>query len=129
MAGTERERLLAAFDSNWITTLGPEVDGFEADVVAFTGAEAAVALASGTAALHLALLMAGVGPGDEVWVSTLTFAAPANAARYLGASLRFVDSERETWNMDPDLLAAALEEAAEGDRLPAAVVVVDVYGQ
>lgn len=129
MAGTERERLVAAFDSNWITTLGAEVDGFESDVVSFTGAEAAVALSSGTAALHLALLLAGVGPGDEVWVSSLTFAAPANAATYLGASLRFVDSERETWNMDPDLLASALVDAAAEERLPKAVVVVDVYGQ
>lgn len=129
MSGDERERLLAAFDSNWITTLGAEVDGFEADVVAFTGAEAAVALTSGTAALHLALLLHGVGPGDEVWVSTFTFIAPANAARYVGASLRFVDSERETWNMDPDLLAEALADAARAGRLPAAVIAVDLYGQ
>lgn len=129
MSGDERERLIAAFDSNWITTLGAEVDGFEADAVAFTGAEAAVALASGTSALHLALLLHGVGPGDEVWVSDLTFVAPANAVRYVGAELRFVDSERETWNMDPDLLAAALDEAAGEGRLPAAVVVVDLYGQ
>lgn len=129
MSGNERDRLLAAFDSNWITTLGAEVDGFEQDVVEFCGAEAAVALASGTAALHLALLMLGVGPGDEVWVSTLTFVAPANAARYLGASVRFVDSERETWNMDPVLLEEALAAAADKGRLPRAVVVVDVYGQ
>ena len=109
--------------------LGPEVDGFEADVAAFCGAEAAVALSSGTAALHLALLLLGVGPSDEVWVSTLTFVAPANAVRYVGAGLRFVDSEAQTWNMDPDLLAEALERAAAADRLPAAVVVVDIYGQ
>ena len=94
MSGSERERLLQAFDSNWITTMGAAVDGFEADVVAFTGAEAAVALASGTAALHLALVVAGVRAGDEVWVSTLTFAAPANAVVYTGASLRFIDSDR-----------------------------------
>lgn len=129
MRGDERERLLAAFDSNWITTMGAEVDGFEADVVAFTGADAAVALASGTAALHLALLLEGVGPGDEVWVSTFTFIAPANAVRYVGASLRLIDSERATWNMDPDLLADALELAAVQDRLPAAVIGVDLYGQ
>lgn len=129
MSGDERERLLAAFDSNWITTMGTEVDGFEADVVAYTGAEAAVALASGTAALHLALLLHGVGPGDEVWVSSFTFVAPANAVRYVGASLRFIDSDRATWNMDPELLAAALDEAAAQDRLPAAVIGVDLYGQ
>lgn len=129
MSGSERERLIAAFDSNWITTLGAEVDGFEADVVEFCGAEAAVALSSGTAALHLALLLHGIGQGDEVWVSTLTFVAPANAVRYVGASLRFVDSETETWNMDPDLLESALADAAVSDRLPKAVIVVDIYGQ
>ncbi len=129
MSGSERERLVAAFDSNWITTLGAEVDGFEADVVEFTGAPAALALSSGTAALHLALVVAGVRTGDEVWVSSLTFAAPAFAVTYVGASLRFVDSETETWNMDPDLLADALERAAAEGRLPAAVIVVDLYGQ
>lgn len=129
MSGTERARLIDAFDSNWITTLGAEVDGFEADVCEFTGAEAAVALASGTAALHLALLLAGVGPGDEVLVSSLTFAAPANAVTYVGAVPVFVDCERDTWNMDPELLEATLAERAAADRLPAAVVVVDLYGQ
>jgi pyridoxal phosphate-dependent aminotransferase EpsN len=129
MSHDERERLLDAFDSNWITTMGAEVDGFEADVVAFSGAEAAVALASGTAALHLALMLHGVSAGDEVWVSDFTFVAPANAACYLGASLRFIDSERETWNMDPDLLAEELDRASHDGRLPAAVVVVDLYGQ
>jgi dTDP-4-amino-4,6-dideoxygalactose transaminase len=129
MSGDERGRLIAAFDSNWITTLGAEVDGFEADVVEFTGVEAAVALSSGTAALHLALLLHGIGPGDEVWVSDLTFIAPANAVRYVGADLRFIDSERETWNMDPDLLADALAEAATAGRLPKAVIAVDLYGQ
>ncbi len=129
MSGDERDRLLGAFDSNWITTMGSEVDGFEADVAALCGAEAAVALASGTAALHLALLHTGAGPGDEVWVSDLTFAAPANAVAYVGASLRLVDSERQTWNIDPDVLDDALERAAAAGRLPAAVVVVDIYGQ
>lgn len=129
MSTADRERLVAAFDSNWITTMGSEVDGFEADVVSAFGVEAAVALSSGTAALHLALLLNDVQAGDEVWVSTLTFIAPANAARYLGARLRFIDSERTTWNMDPDLLADALGRAAAEDRLPAAVIVVDLYGQ
>ena len=125
----ERAALLRAFDSNWITTLGPEVDGFERDICEATGAEAAVALASGTAALHLALLLAEVGADDEVWVSTFTFVAPANAVRYLGASLRFIDSETETWNMDPALVEEALTAAAARDRLPKAIIVVDLYGQ
>ena len=126
---SERDALLRAFDSNWITPLGPEVDAFEAEVCEFTAAPAAAALDSGTAALHLALLLAGVGEGDEVWVSTLTFVAPANAVRYTGAGLRFIDSERETWGMDPDLLEEALATAATAGRLPAAVIVVDIYGQ
>ena len=129
MSGDERERLLSAFDSNWITTLGAEVDGFEREMVQYTGTPAAVALSSSTATLHLALLLAGVGAGDEVWVSPFTFAAPANTVRYTGADLRFVDSERSTWNLDPLLLEEALAEAAAHDRLPRAVVSVDLYGQ
>lgn len=129
MSGDERERLLAAFDSNWITTMGSEVDGFEADVAALCGAEAAVALSSGTAALHLALLHVGAGPGDEVWVSDLTFAAPVNAIAYVGARPRLIDCERITWNLDPDVLAVSLDLAAAAGRLPRAVVVVDLYGQ
>ncbi|MCB1256844.1 MAG: aminotransferase class I/II-fold pyridoxal phosphate-dependent enzyme [Microthrixaceae bacterium] len=125
----ERKAVMRAFDSNWITTLGPEVDAFEAEVCALTGAPSAAALSSATAALHLALAMSDVGPGDEVWVSTLTFVAPVNAVKYLGASLRFIDSEPETWNMDPELLASELTAAAEQDRLPKAVVAVDLYGQ
>ncbi len=121
----ERALLLDAFDSNWITPLGPHVDAFERELVEYTGAAACAALHSGTAALHLALLLAGVGEGDEVVVPSLTFIAPASACRYVGASLRFVDSERETWNMDPDLLEATLSSG----RPPAAVIVVDLYGQ
>ncbi len=106
----EREALLRAFDSNWITPLGPEVNAFEAEICEFTGAEAAAALASGTAALHLSLLLAGVGAGDEVWVSTFTFVAPANAVRYVGADLRFIDSEldllgRRELNLDTESVA------------------------
>ncbi len=125
MGGTERDRLIAAFDSNWIAPLGPEVDGFEADVCDLTGSQAAAAVVSGTAALHLALLLLGVGEGDEVIVPTLTFVAPANAVAYVGARPRFVDVERETWNMDPDLL----DEALSTGPTPAAVIVVDIYGQ
>jgi pyridoxal phosphate-dependent aminotransferase EpsN len=89
----------------------------------------AVALSSGTAALHLALAVLGVGAGDEVWCSTLTFAATANAVRYLGATPVFVDSDRASWNMDPGLLAEALDEAARRGALPKAVIAVDLYGQ
>lgn len=126
---TERDAVMRAFDSNWITTLGPEVDAFEAEVAEFTGAPAAAALNTATAALHIALVLAGVERGDEVWVSTFTFVAPANAVMYIGAKIRFIDSEWQTWNMDPDLLAAELALAAEQDRLPKAVVAVDLYGQ
>ena len=129
MTDLEREALLRAFDSNWITTMGAEVDAFEAEVADFVGVEAAAALASGTAALHLALLLDDVGPGDEVWVSTLTFVAPVNAVRYVGADLRFIDSESATWNMDPDLLEHELERASASRRLPKAVIAVDLYGQ
>ncbi len=121
----ERALLLDAFDSNWITTSGPHVAAFEEELAASAGVEASLALQSGTAALHLALLLAGVGPGDEVVVPTLTFVAPAAACRQLGATVRFVDSERETWNVDPDLL----DEALSAGPPPAAVVVVDIYGQ
>ena len=127
--GNERELLLEAFDSNWITTLGPQVNAFEAEICAKTGMGYAAALSSGTAALHLALLMLGVGPGDEVVCSDLTFAASANAVAYLGATPVFIDSDRGTWNMDPDLLAAELEAGRTRGRLPKAVIVVDLYGQ
>ncbi len=124
----ERELLLDAFDSNWIAPLGPHVDGFEREFAEAVGAGHAAALSSGTAALHLALLLLGVGPGDLVMVSTFTFAATVNAIRYVGAEPVLVDSD-ETWTMDPALLALALQEAkARGDRL-GAVIVVDLYGQ
>lgn len=128
MSDAERTALLRAFDSNWIAPLGPEVDAFEADLARRVGVSDAAALSSGTAALHLALVLLEVGPGDEVWTSTLTFAATANAIRYVGATPVFIDSERESWNMDPGLLAEALRDAAAGSRLPKAVIVVDLYG-
>ena len=127
--GAERELLLQAFDSNWITTLGPQVDAFEREICERTGIGHAAALASGTAALHLGLLMLGVGPGEEVICSDLTFAASANAIVYLGASPVFIDSARDSWNMDPVLLAEELEERAKSGRRPKAAVVVDLYGQ
>ena len=129
MSAAEREALLAAFDSNWIAPLGPEVDAFERDLAARVGVQDAAALSSGTAALHLALILLEVGPGDEVWTATLTFAATANAIRYVGATPVFIDSERESWNMDPALLREALRDAAARGALPKALVVVDLYGQ
>ena len=120
---------MQAFDSNWITTLGPQVDAFEAEICAATGIGYAAALSSGTAALHLGLLMLGVGPGDEVICSDLTFAASANAIAYVGASPVFIDSERSSWNMDPDLLEEELRDCGKRGRMPKAAVVVDLYGQ
>ena len=112
MSAAEREALLAAFDSNWIAPLGPEVDAFERDLASRVGVQDAAALNSGTAALHLALILLEVGPGDEVWTATLTFAATANAIRYVGATPVFIDSERESWNLDPALLREALRDAS-----------------
>jgi dTDP-4-amino-4,6-dideoxygalactose transaminase len=129
MSPAERAALLAAFDSNWIAPLGPEVDAFEADLAARVRVRGAAALSSGTAALHLALVLLEVGPGDEVWTSTMTFAATANAVRYVGATPVFVDSERTSWNMDPALLAEALKDAAKSGTLPKAIIVVDLYGR
>ncbi len=114
-----------AVDSGWIAPLGPEVDALEVELATITQRSQGVALSSGTAALHLGLLALGVGPGDRVLVSSLTFAATANAVRYTGAEPVFVDSDRKTWNMDPDLLGEALE----GQGRFAACVPVDIYGQ
>jgi dTDP-4-amino-4,6-dideoxygalactose transaminase len=129
MSGREQEYIAEAFASNWIAPLGPQVDAFEQEFCAATGAQHALALSSGTAALHLALRLTGVGPGDEVLVSTLTFSASVNPIRYEGGIPTFIDSERESWNMDPGLLAETLAARAEAGRLPKAVVVVHLYGQ
>jgi dTDP-4-amino-4,6-dideoxygalactose transaminase len=129
MSDVERTALLAAFNSNWIAPLGPEVDAFERELASRVGVRDAAALSSGTAALHLALILLEVGAGDEVWTATLTFAATANAIRYVGATPVFIDSERESWNMDSGLLAEALQDAAKRGALPKAVVAVDLYGQ
>jgi dTDP-4-amino-4,6-dideoxygalactose transaminase len=121
--------LLDAFDSNWIAPLGPHVEAFEREFAAFVDVDDAVALASGTAGLHLALVVLGVGPGDDVIVPTLTFAATAFAPVYVGARPCFIDSERRTWNLDPELLDEELADRAAKGRLPAAVIAVDLYGQ
>ena len=129
MSAREREALLAAFDSNWIAPLGPEVDAFERDLAERAGVSAAAALNSGTAALHLALVLLEVGPGDEVWTATMTFASTANAIRYVGATPVFIDSEPESWNIDPARLREALHDAAKRGALPKALIAVDLYGQ
>ena len=121
--------LLDAFDSNWVAPLGPHVDGFEQEMAERIGVRRAVALSSGTAALHLALLALGVGSGDRVMVPTFTFAATANAVTYVGAKPVFVDCAPETWCLDLSLVEEALEQAeADGDPV-AAVIAVDLYGQ
>jgi pyridoxal phosphate-dependent aminotransferase EpsN len=127
--GREKEMLLDAFGSNWITTLGPHVEGFEKDMCTRLNLGGAVALGSGTAGLHLALLNLGVNRGDEVICSSFTFASTANAITYCGATPVLIDSDRSTWNMDPALLAEALDARAKAGKLPKAVIVVDLYGQ
>ncbi len=128
--GTEERRLLLeAFDSNWIAPVGPDLTAFEREVCARVGVEHAVALSSGTAALHLALLLLGIGPGDEVLVPSFTFIASAAAATYLGATPVLVDSTDENWTIDPDLVAEELSDRAGRGRPPAAVITVDLYGQ
>ena len=129
MGDQERELLLDAFDSNWIAPLGPHVDAFEKEFCEVTGAQHAAALSSGTAAIHLALILAGVGPGDEVLVSTLTFSATINPIRYVGAIPVFVDSDHATWNMDAALVCEELDRRALAGKLPKALMLVHLYGQ
>jgi dTDP-4-amino-4,6-dideoxygalactose transaminase len=129
MSARERELLLDAFDSNWVAPLGPHVDAFEREFAQAIGVRHAVALSSGTAALHIALQLLGVQKGDEVITSSLTFAATANAITYVSAVPVFVDSEPQSWNMDPHLLAEAIDAGIQRGQRPKAVVVVDIYGQ
>ena len=124
----ERRLLLAAFDANWIAPAGPDIDAFEAELAELTGAAAVAALSSGTAGLHLALDAVGVGPGDDVLVSTLTFGASAFAVTYLGARPVFVDCDERTWHVDPELVESELARRSRTGRRPAAVVAVDLYG-
>jgi pyridoxal phosphate-dependent aminotransferase EpsN len=128
LGGAEYAYAQEALSSNWVSTAGPNLGAFELAFSRRLGMPC-VALASGTAAIHVGLRLLGVGPGDEVMCSTLTFAASANPIRYLGAEPVFIDSETRTWNMDPELLARALEAKATRNQLPRAVVVVDLYGQ
>lgn len=134
MSGKEEEFIHEAFLTNWVVPLGPNVDGFENDLAAWLGEKSAsplhvVALSSGTAAIHLALVMLGVGPGDEVICQSFTFAASANPIVYQGATPVFVDSEPGTWNMDPELLRQAIEDRLRATgKLPKAIIPVHLYG-
>jgi dTDP-4-amino-4,6-dideoxygalactose transaminase len=125
----ERELLLEAFDSGWAAPLGPHVDAFEREIAEAVGVSHAVALSSGTAGLHLALAVLGVGRGDVVLTSTLTFAATAYAIAYVGAIPVFIDASPATWNMDPGLLEEEIAARLGSGRKPAAVIAVDLYGQ
>ena len=129
MSGEELRLVEEVFASNWIAPAGPDIEAFEREFRETVGARHAAALCSGTAALHLALILVGVERGDEVFGSTLTFSASANAVVYVGAKPVFVDCDAATWNMDPALLAEALDRRSKAGRLPKAVILVHLYGQ
>ena len=128
--GLEQKYIKEAFDTNWVVPLGPNVNGFEADLEKFVGQnKRVVALSAGTAAVHLALIACGVKPGDEVCVQSFTFCASSHPITYLGATPVFIDSEKDTWNMDPELLEKAiLDRKAKTGRYPKAIVPVALYG-
>lgn len=129
MGGNEEKYVKEAFDTNWIAPLGENVTQFENAVKSYTDAKAACALSSGTGGLHLALDLLGVGPGDIVFCSSLTFIATANPIMYLGAEPVFIDSDLDSWNMSPYALRKAFEKYAAMDKLPKAVMIVNLYGQ
>lgn len=134
--GEEQKYIQEAFDTNWVVPLGPNVNGFEKDLEEFVNLNAnhslnkrVVALASGTSAVHLALIACGVKPGDEVLVQSFTFCASSHPITYLGATPVFIDSEKDTWNMDPDLLEEAIKDRiAKTGKVPKAIVPVALYG-
>lgn len=130
LSGNEQKFVQEAFDTNWVVPLGPNVNGFEKDLEEFVGQnKRVVALSAGTAAVHLALLNCGVGPGDEVLVQSFTFCASSHPITYLGAIPVFIDSEKETWNMDPELLEKAIIDRKEKTgKYPKAIVPVALYG-
>ena len=128
MGGQEFEFVRNAFDTNWIAPLGPNVNGFESDLQHYLGAGHVAALSSGTAALHLALILLGVKAGDYVLCSSFTFSASANPIAYQGANPVFVDSETETWNMDPDLAERAIQDLIAQGKKPKAMILVHLYG-
>ena len=129
LSGSELAALSGALDGGWIAPIGPDLDGFESDLALVAGRRYAVAVSSGTAALHLLLHACGVTDGSEVLVPSLTFVATANAVRYCGGHPVFIDSDDDTWCADEDLMLIELERRRQAGRLPAAVVTVDLYGQ
>lgn len=129
MGGEEIRFVQDAFDSNYIAPLGPQVDAFEREFSEVTGIAHCVALTSGTAAMHLALRYLGVGPGDEIFASTLTFIGSVSPITFLGARPVFIDADCKSWNMSPDLLKRELARCAEKGKLPRAVIPTDLYGQ
>ena len=128
MSGNEEKFVKEAFDTNWIAPLGPHVDGFEVDLQKYTKASHAAALSSGTAALHLSLILLNIKPGDLVICQSFTFSASANPIVYQGALPVFVDSEKDTWNMDPAFTEQAIEDCIRKGKKPAAIIVVHLYG-
>jgi len=129
MGGEELKFVHEAFESNWIAPLGPQVSAFEREVASYVGTKGALAVNSGTAAIHLGLRLLGVGSGDKVFCSTLTFIGSVNPILYLNAEPVFIDSEPESWNMSPNALKRAFEDVAQNYDLPKAVIVVNIYGQ
>ncbi|UPM56569.1 DegT/DnrJ/EryC1/StrS family aminotransferase [Gottfriedia acidiceleris] len=129
MSGEEIKYIQEAFNTNWIAPLGPNVDGFEKDIINYVGANEALVVSSGTAAIHLALSLLNISKGDQVFCSSLTFVASANPIIYQGAEPIFIDSEPDTWNMSPKALERALHDSYLEGNLPKAVIVVNLYGQ
>ncbi|KPP97281.1 MAG: putative pyridoxal phosphate-dependent enzyme apparently involved in regulation of cell wall biogen [Bacteroidetes bacterium HLUCCA01] len=131
MGGWEQNFVKESFDTNWVAPLGPNVDGFEQDICSYTGIKAAGVFTSGTASIHLALILLGVKAGDEVLCQSFTFSASANPITYLGAKPVFIDSEPDTWNMDHELLETAIKERiknSSSESLPKAIIAVHLYG-
>lgn len=129
MGGNERQFVKEAFDTNWVAPLGPNVNGFEADIAAYLNEGSHVAaLSAGTAAIHLALILLDVKAGDEVICQSMTFSASANPIRYLGATPVLIDSETDTWNMDPDILEQAIKDRIAKGKKPKAIIPVHLYG-
>jgi dTDP-4-amino-4,6-dideoxygalactose transaminase len=128
MSGDEQKYIKEAFDQNWISPLGPNVDGFEKEIGQYLAISNVAALSSGTSAIHLALIILGIQPGDEVLVSSFTFSATVNPIVYQGATPVLIDSEPDSWNMDPVLLEEAINDRIRKNKKPKALIIVDLYG-